>query len=307
MDLNSFNLTTALYDRIGLYLHPYAALINHSCEYNSTVGFDGEEIFVKAIRPIQKDEQIFISYIDTTTPLEVRRKELSERYFFDCQCPKCAKGTDTPEDRFSTPVDDKSTLEAAERQALELMQSASASDAKPDEAIAYLDSALHALHKTAAWPLTRQPYPSLRDKLIVSLLSANKFNKAFIQAAIRSLRVDPVLYGPAHPIRQIHAWVLAKLAIYISQNFEPNPTDPIPLQEFELNFHYILWYILADLASRQLESCTVPSFRKLVGANFAQVHNEFKANGIDPSTQKAVVSAEWRKLERLVQYALDKE
>jgi SET and MYND domain-containing protein len=51
----------------------------------------------------------------------------------------------------------------------------------------------------------------------------------------------------------------------------------------------------------------VPSFKRLVGANFAQVHNEFKANGMDPSTSKAIVSAEWKKLERLVQVALDKE
>jgi SET and MYND domain-containing protein len=187
------------------------------------------------------------------------------------------------------------------------MQSASASDAKPDEAIACLESALNALHKSSAWPLTRQPYASIRDQLIVSLLAGNNFNKAFIQAAIRYLRVDPELYSPAHPIRHIHAWILAKLAIYISQGFEPNPRDPIQLQDFEINFHYILWYILADLASRQLESCTVPSFKKLVGANFAQVHNEFKTHGVDPSTQKAVVSAEWRKLERLVQYALDRE
>lgn len=307
MDLNSFNLTTALYDRIGLYLHPYASLINHSCDYNATVGFDGEEIFVKAVRPIKKNEQIFVSYIDTTTPNEVRRKELIERYFFDCQCPKCAKGKDTPEDRFSKPVEDTSALEEAERQALELMQSASASDAKPDEAIACLESALTALHKSSVWPLTRQPYASIRDQLIVSLLAGNNFNKAFIQAAIRYLRVDPELYSPAHPIRHIHAWILAKLAIYISQGGEPNPRDPIQLQDFGINFHYILWYILADLASRQLESCTVPSFKKLVGANFAQVHNEFKSHGIDPSTQKAVVSAEWRKLERLVQYALDRE
>lgn len=307
LDLNSFNLTTALYDRIGLYLHPYTALINHSCDYNATVGFDGEEVFIKAIRPIKKDEQIFISYIDTTTPNAVRRKELSERYFFDCKCPKCAKGTDTPEDRFSQIVEDTSALEAAERQALELMQSATASDAKPDEAIACLESALHALHQASVWPLTRQPYASLRDQLIVSLLSANNFNKAFIQAAIRYLRVDPVMYYPAHPIRHIHAWVLAKLAIYLSQGFEPNPKDPIKLQDFEINLHYILWYVLADLASRQPESCTVPSFKKLVSANFAQVHNEFKANGVDPSTQKAVVSAEWSKLERLVQYALGRE
>lgn len=294
-----------MYDRIGLYLHPYAALINHSCDYNATVGFDGEELFVKAIRPIKKDDQIFISYIDTTTPKAVRCRELSERYYFDCKCAKCVQDLDTEVDKqFS---EHKEALEIVERNALQLMQSASADDSKPEETIQHLEAAMHLLHQTSSWPLTRQPYASLRDKLIVSLLSAGNFSRAFTHAAIRYLRVDPVIYDPAHPIRHIHAWVLAKLAIFLSQTFQSDPTDPVQLQEFGINFHFILWYILADLASRQLESCTMPSFRRLVGANFAQVHNEFKANGIDPSTAKPLVSAEWSKLERLVQVALEKE
>ncbi|KAJ5105569.1 hypothetical protein NUU61_002916 [Penicillium alfredii] len=307
LDLNSFNLTTALYDRIGLYLHPYAALINHSCNFNSTVGFDGEELFVKAVRPIKKDEQIFISYIDTTTPHEIRRTELSERYFFDCRCTRCAKGTDTPEDRFSGTPEDTSVLETAERKALELMQSASASETKPEESIAELESALHILHKTGVWPLTRQPYASLRDQLIVSLLSAGNFGRAFIQAAIRYLRVDPALYSSAHPIRHMHAWILVKLSIYASQSLDPNSKESAFLQKFEINFYFILWYILADLASKQMESCTVPSFKNLVGSHFAQVHNEFKVYGVDPSTSRPLFAAEWKKLERLVSLALEKE
>lgn len=173
--------------------------------------------------------------------------------------------------------------------------------------MADLQSAMHALHESKIWPITRQPYASARDQLIVSLLSANRFSGAFIHAAIRYLKVDPVLYSPAHPIRQVHAWILAKLAIYLSQSFETDPRDLVRLEDFSLNLHYILWYVLADLASRQLESCTVPSFKRLVGGNFAQVHNEFKANGIDPSASKAVVSAEWSKFEKLVQRALEKE
>ncbi|KAJ5907500.1 Zinc finger MYND-type [Penicillium taxi] len=305
LDLNSFNLTTSVYDRIGLYLHPYVALCNHSCDYNATVGFDGKELYMKAIKPIKKDEQIFISYIDTTTPREVRRKELSERFFFDCQCAKCERGTDTLEDRFNNPPEDISILETAEREALELMQSASASSTRPEETIRSLQSAIHILRKTSAWPITRQPYASLRDQLIVSLLSTGNFSTAFIHAAIRYLRIDPVIYSPAHPIRHVHAWVLAKLGIYLSQD-QTEIKDP-QLREVGLNFHYIIWYVLADLASRQLESCTVPSFKKLVGSNFAQVHKEFTSMGIDPSTQKAVMSGEWKKLEKLVHLALEKE
>src|SRR6185312_12954097 len=112
---------------------------------------------------------------------------------------------------------DMSILETAEKQALELMQEASKSDGKPDEEIKKLESAMRILKQTSYWPLTRQPYPSLRDQLLISLLSVNNFSKAFLHAAIRYLRIDPVLFSPAHPIRHLHAWVLAKLAIYLSQ------------------------------------------------------------------------------------------
>lgn len=303
-----------MYDRIGLYLNPYAALINHNCDYNATVGFDGEELFVKAVKPIQKGEQIFISYIDTTTPHKVRRNELSERYFFQCLCPKCSKGLNTPEDRFLESFDIESAeseavLETAERQALEIMRNASAADAKPEESIKNLESALHILHSTSAWPVTRQPFASIRDQLILSSLSANRFSKAFIHAAIRYLRIDTELYSPAHPVRQVHAWVLAKLAIYLSQSFETHPDDPVRLEDYQLNFHFILWYVLADLASRQMESCTVPSFKRLVAANFGQVNQEFVAQGLDPTKPPAqtLVRQAWGKLEKIVQVVLDKE
>lgn len=125
LDLNSFNLTNALYDRIGLYIHPYAALMNHSCEFNSVVGFDGDVLHVKAIRPIKQNEQIFISYVDATNPSKARRKELSERYYFDCQCAKCGNAdTTSREDSFLTTPQDLSAVEKVERQAKELAESA---------------------------------------------------------------------------------------------------------------------------------------------------------------------------------------
>ncbi|KAJ5347130.1 zinc finger protein [Penicillium brevicompactum] len=308
LDLNSFNLTTSMYDRIGLYLHPYAGLINHSCDYNATVGFDGPELYVKALRPIKQDEQVFISYIDTTTPYDIRRNELKERYFFDCLCTKCQKGTDTIEDQFITTPEDMAPLETAEREALGLLQTATGSSTEHTEAIEKLEAAMHKLHETGAWPLTRQPYASLRDKLIISLLSAGKFTRAFIHAAIRYVRIDPVVYDKAHPIRHIHAWSLVRLTVFLSQEgFPPDPQDPVQINDFKLNFHYLIWYILAELASTQSESCTVPSFKKLVGNQFVQVHNEFKANDLDPSKSKGILASEWQKLERLVTKALAKE
>lgn len=306
--MNSFNLTNALYDRIGLYFHPYAALINHSCDYNSVVGFDGDELFVKAIQPIKKGEQIFISYIDTTSHYKIRQKELSERYFFDCQCSKCKQGTDGPEDSFLTPTPkDRSVLEAAEEKAYSLMQSATV-ETESSQVIDKLESAMHVLHQTSEWPITRQPYISIRDELITSLLSIGQFNKAFIQAAIRYICVDPVVYRhDAHPIRRVHAWALAKLAIHLSQGVEDNPHDSDALQNAQFNFSFIVWSILYRLVSTELESCTVPSFKRLVRSAFHEVHTVFTSNGVDPNDMKDEVKREWKKLDGIISAELGKE
>lgn len=278
-------------------MHPYAALINHSCDYNSVVGFDGDELFVKAVRPIKKGEQIFISYVDASSPYRVRQKELSKRYFFDCQCSKCSKGTDTPEDRFSTTSSNGSALKTAERKAQSLLESASDPNSEPTESVRELESAMQALHETSAWPVTRQPYISLRDELIASLLAAGRFKTAFAHAAIRYIRIDPIVYPyNSHPIRRIHSWALAKLAIHLSQGIEQNPDDAIALEGYGLNFGLIIWSVLNELVKGESESCTVPSFKKMVKVAFFEVHQEFVANGLEPTNMKDDIDREWEKV-----------
>lgn len=302
LDLNSFNLTNALYDRIGVYMHPYAALINHSCDFNSIAGFDGDVMHVKAIRPIKKDDQIFTSYVDATNPSKVRRTELSERYYFDCQCAKCAQGPDGREDMFLTTPQDLSGVESVERQANEIIESASSCE--PVEAIQRLESAMTLLRQTSIWPITRQPYVSLRDELITNLLSAGRFNAAFIQTAVRYLRIDPVVfqYEP-HPVRQIHAWSLAKLAIHVSQGVELNLGDA-DIRRFELDFGFIIWSVLNDLVVKESQGCTVPSFKRLVRSTFNQVHGQFVANGLNPKDMGDRIQEEWAKVEKVVQESL---
>lgn len=289
-------------------MHPYAALANHSCDFNSTVGFDGDELFVKAVRPIKKDEQILISYIDASNPYDIRRKELSERYYFDCQCLKCFKGTDTPEDRFLTTKHDTAALAAAETKAQAFMESVSAPNCEPTGAVRKLESAMQVLDQTSAWPITRQPYISLRDELIASLLSNGQFKTAFVHAAVRYIRVDPIVYlYDSHPIRHVHAWALARLAIYLSQGIETNPGDDVALERFELNFSLIIWSLLNRLVNNESESCTVPSFKRMARLAFYEVHKEFVSNGLDPSNMADEIEREWENMEGVVSATLERK
>ncbi|RAH47039.1 S-adenosylmethionine-dependent methyltransferase [Aspergillus brunneoviolaceus CBS 621.78] len=309
LELNSFNLTNALYDRIGLYLHPYAALMNHSCDYNAVVGFDGDELYVKAIRPIAQGDQIFISYVDTTNPRPLRQKELRERYYFRCRCTRCEQPSDEGNDE-QAPTD-SAAAETQDYALLSRTSSDSSSDhphlPAPNDLATEISAVLQNLPPTR---ITTQPYVSLRDELIVALLARQRYKTAFAHAAVRYLRIDPAVYPrEIHPIRQVHAWALARLAVLLSQGVEVTHggEDEVALERFEVNFSLVLWEVLRRLVVLEGRSCVVPGFQGLVRGLFGQVQAEFAAAGLDPRRMEGQIREELGKVGRLVEWILDEK
>ncbi|ESZ94350.1 hypothetical protein SBOR_5259 [Sclerotinia borealis F-4128] len=74
---------------IGLCLDPLLARANHRCHPNAAITFDGKRCTLRALSPIVKGEQIFISYIDETQRQEVRQATLAETWYFKCRCARC--------------------------------------------------------------------------------------------------------------------------------------------------------------------------------------------------------------------------
>ena len=62
------------------------AMINHSCDPNTFVYFEGNQLRVRSIRPISAGEEITICYVDPTLILTARKAFLQREYFFDCSC-----------------------------------------------------------------------------------------------------------------------------------------------------------------------------------------------------------------------------
>ncbi|KAL1743961.1 hypothetical protein HDZ31DRAFT_83068 [Schizophyllum fasciatum] len=95
---NSYTVTTADLTPVGACVSPVVSLINHSCSPNAAIVFprmskdpsiQEPQISVVALRDIQPTEQILTSYIDTTLPRTLRRRELMEAYSFTCECSLC--------------------------------------------------------------------------------------------------------------------------------------------------------------------------------------------------------------------------
>jgi len=92
MATNAFRATISVQTPIGICFEPdVISLANHSCTPNATVMFDGRRIELRALDAIEEGEQIFISYVDNLQSRDARRKELRERYFFECRCGKCER------------------------------------------------------------------------------------------------------------------------------------------------------------------------------------------------------------------------
>ena len=78
--------------RLGSCFAPSAALINHSCYPNAHHFSEGAELVVRSCRKITKNEEVTISYIDSTQCFEERQKALVKAYAFVCQCCRCVEG-----------------------------------------------------------------------------------------------------------------------------------------------------------------------------------------------------------------------
>lgn len=86
---------------VALGLFPLSALFNHSCNPNATfVGLLNGRLEVRTIRPVSKDEELVVSYIDLYSDRDERRQELLMSKHFWCKCKRCIGSMDKSVDRF---------------------------------------------------------------------------------------------------------------------------------------------------------------------------------------------------------------
>lgn len=125
MNVNSFRITDANGDEIGIGFDPLLGMANHSCAPNASLEFDGRCAVLTALTHIEEGEEITISYIgqssllrlsasfsqtsvlssvkpkltthiDTTQPRAARQAFLQEHYYFTCACPACTTSSTPP-------------------------------------------------------------------------------------------------------------------------------------------------------------------------------------------------------------------
>jgi hypothetical protein len=69
MNVNSFRITDASGDEIGIGFDPLLGMANHSCAPNASLEFDGRCAVLTALKHIKEGEEITISYIGQSSPV----------------------------------------------------------------------------------------------------------------------------------------------------------------------------------------------------------------------------------------------
>ena len=92
--VNSFNIVNGELQCIGTGIYLGPTILDHSCSPNAVATFDGKQINIQLIEdlPFLDWDRIRISYIDQMNSTADRLKELKERYYFTCDCPRCTSG-----------------------------------------------------------------------------------------------------------------------------------------------------------------------------------------------------------------------
>ncbi|GAX76542.1 hypothetical protein CEUSTIGMA_g3988.t1 [Chlamydomonas eustigma] len=88
-DPNVHGSKARLGGHVGLW--PHFSLLNHSCLPNAVHYTIGSTMVVRATQLLMPGDEVCVSYLGTEdhAPAAVRKKVLSERFGFTCQCPRC--------------------------------------------------------------------------------------------------------------------------------------------------------------------------------------------------------------------------
>ena len=178
---------------IGSCLDPVASLINHSCDPNSDVYFEGLELRVRSTRTIAAGEEITMSYIDHTEGFEFRRNQLRTCYRFTCNCKICEKGATGPREFRSG--DSEFDRQVKEEQDLLRALLSSFPKANRFKAIEEkVDQICREGYQGKHWPCNFQPMPYLQEVLAHHYEAENLVVKSFKFWLKICFETDPLIW-----------------------------------------------------------------------------------------------------------------
>ncbi|KAF1808065.1 SET domain-containing protein [Eremomyces bilateralis CBS 781.70] len=273
---NAITLVGKTLDPLGLCVDLFVSCINHSCDPNVFFVMDGQALSARCLKKIQEGDELSISYVEPTNPTMIRRKELKEKFFFDCKCPKCLNEGNTPEDRFQGDSSTDGPAKRVQDEAFNTLFSVRRGKVLPEKIISELKRALDLCQRSGFFSIERQPIPSICSDLYVELMMQDRHDESFEHVFKIYTETDPKWYPNFHPARLAHTYVLARLMKYFC--FQPG-REPQELRGHDL--HLVYYGLLLEIESNLNKSHgPTHSFAKGVRAEINMLREELQRDAI---------------------------
>ncbi|KAF2023769.1 SET domain-containing protein [Setomelanomma holmii] len=158
---NCLSIYQAEGSMLGTSLDIIASLINHSCDPNAFVVFEGGELWVRPTRKISAGKEITQCYTDIDMDVLIRRSILKLEYFFDCRCARCERQIKSYDSLFPERIEQ---VKQSQQQLLQLTKEA-VEEGNVDIFESKAPAITTAAFPDGHWPEDLAPWPSSRNSL----------------------------------------------------------------------------------------------------------------------------------------------
>uniref|UniRef100_A0A8C1XIQ6 [histone H3]-lysine(4) N-trimethyltransferase n=1 Tax=Cyprinus carpio TaxID=7962 RepID=A0A8C1XIQ6_CYPCA len=212
---NCFSISDGELQDVGVGLYPSMSLLNHDCQPNCVMIFEGKRLTLRAVRLIRPCEELTISYTDILATSKERRSHLQEQYHFLCQCTRC-----TTEDKDCDMLAGEKAAWTSLRDAIPHMEQLQ-SEQRWEE---LLKESQALLHRYADVVPDRNIYVlRLLDLAMDACISLGDYETA-LEYGHRALEPYKLYYSDPHPSRAVELLRVGKLQHYLSRLEEAQGT-----------------------------------------------------------------------------------
>ncbi|KAL9102561.1 MAG: hypothetical protein Q9163_002311 [Psora crenata] len=295
---NQHSIDSPMQPRLGSCLVPGAALINHSCDPNTHHLSEGPELVMRSSRKIIKDEEITISYIDSTQCFEEREEALFTAYAFACQCRRCKKGFGEQGEILAGDTIIDEPIRGAKSRLDALLGGLEDGSQDPNHAEARMREICASLPSEKRWPINISPVPSLYGVLANMLQSKQQWVKA-LQLWLKIVYIiDPLRYpNRLNPHRVEHLMSLCQLEGLISQMREIDHGVKAAFASAEASMSVVQVYHNIQLKEDAAATLGTNNVIYKLAAYFLEVHDKqmMTGLGVTPSQWKSESAKEMRR------------
>ncbi|KAK8027761.1 hypothetical protein PG991_004817 [Apiospora marii] len=154
---------------MGTVVDVVGAIMNHSCDPNVLISFDGSELVVRSLRAVEAGEELAHCYTDVQSDVLLRQKLLQSEYFFTCL--RCRSELEDHERVTQGNHAKMQSIREAQASLFASMNDAVSSftlTGKPvdvDSLADHMEELADKAYPTGEWPSSLEPLPSIYKTL----------------------------------------------------------------------------------------------------------------------------------------------